>query len=122
MNGSSVEESDGALPGGTLPRGPRRRGWLTALLFLVALGCLLAALYPTRTERKDAESGDRILETRFGLPFSPLVETVKRYRERGGYSWRSDFNWTSWSTLSAVISAFAFEAFRKRLLTCSGRR
>ena len=93
---------------------PVRGDWVSWLLLTAAIGCLAAAVYPNGDEWVDPATGDRVVEHRLGLWFSPVHRTVRREPPQGGFTWRGGVNWLSWSSLLVVAGVGCFEAFRQR--------
>ena len=70
--------------------------------------------------RLDPATGDRVTEHRLGLWFSPVHRTIRRETPQGGFTWRRDVNWLSWSSLLVVAGVVCFGVFRDRLRDAGG--
>jgi hypothetical protein len=75
---------------------------------------LAVALFPQRNEWVDPATGDRVIEHRMGLWFSPVHRSVRREHPQGGFTWRAGINWFSWSSLLVVVGVVCFGIARQR--------
>jgi len=98
------------------------RDWVSWLLIVVAVGCLVVAAFPQWSDWVDPATGDKVRELRLGLWFSPFYQHVHRERANGGFITESGVNWLSWSSLIVLLGLVSLEILRWRRNVSAGQR